>query len=164
MNPVTVTSSIARPQEEVFDYLANIANMPEFTDHFLTGWHLTRENPVGLGAGARFRIEAPLNRFSWSDLSFAEVERPRRIVARGRGGKSNRIRSMVTISLSQSSRGVTKVEWTWETVPAKPSDRIMEVVGGAGWWKRKMKRASRRLRTILEEDRGRGTRATVAGG
>ena len=164
MNPVTVTASIARPQEEVFDYLADIANLPEFTDHFLTDWRLTREDPVGTGAGARFRIEAPLNRFSWSDLTYAEVERPWRIVARGRGGKMNRIRALVTLNLSQASKGVTKVEWTWETVPAKPSDRFMEMFAGTGWWKRRMSRGARRLRTILEEDRGRGTRVTVAGG
>ena len=164
MNPVTVTASIARPQQEVFDYLSDVANMPEFTDHFLTGWHLTRANSRGVGAGARFKIEAPLNRFSWSDLTFAEVESPRRIVARGRGGKMNRIKALMTVNLSQSSKGVTKVEWTWETVPAKPSDRIMEMVAGSGWWKRKMSRGARRLRTILEEDRGRGKRVTVAGG
>jgi carbon monoxide dehydrogenase subunit G len=164
MNPVTVTASIARPQEEVFDYLSDIANMPEYTDHFLTGWHLLRENPVGVGAGARFKIEAPLNRFSWSDLTFAEVERPRRIVARGRGGKMNRIRALMTVTLTQSSKGVTKVDWTWETVPAMLSDRLLEIVGGRGWFKRKMNRSVRRLRTILEEDRGRGRRATVAGG
>lgn len=164
MNPVTVTASIARPQEEVFAYLADVANLPEFTDHFLTDWHLTREDSVGVGAGARFRIEAPLNRFSWSDLTYAEVDSPRRIVARGRGGKMNRIRALMTVTLSQPSRGVTKVDWTWETVPAKPSDRIMELLSGSGWWKRKMGRGARRLRTILEEDRGRGTRVTVAGG
>lgn len=164
MNPVTASTNVALPQEEVFAYLRDVANLPEFTDHFLTGWHLTREDPVGVGAGARFRIEAPLNRFSWSDLTYVEVEHPWRIVARGRGGKMNRIRALVTFTLTQPSRGVTKVDWTWETVPAKPSDRVMEILGGARWYRRRMARGARRLKAILEEDRGRGKRATVAGG
>jgi len=164
MNPVTASTNVARPQEEVFEYLRDMANLPEFTDHFLTGWHLTREDPVGVGAGARFHIEAPLNRFSWCDLTYVEVEHPWRIVARGRGGKMNRIRALVTFTLTQPSRGITKVDWTWETVPAKPSDRLMEILGGARWYRRRMARGARRLKAILEEDRGRGKRATVAGG
>ena len=42
-----------RPREEVFAYLADVANHPEFTDHFLKDWRLTREDSEGRGAGAR---------------------------------------------------------------------------------------------------------------
>ena len=52
-------SSISAPREQVFDYLQDIANHPEFTDHYLVDWHLTRIDSVGLGAGARFRVKAP---------------------------------------------------------------------------------------------------------
>ena len=55
MDPVTSTITIGRPREEVFDYLADIANHPEFSDHYLKDWHLTRVDSVGRGAGARFR-------------------------------------------------------------------------------------------------------------
>jgi len=65
VDPVNVSITVARPREEVFDYLVDIANHAEFTDHYLTDWHLTREDPVGRGAGARFRVKAPLQRFSW---------------------------------------------------------------------------------------------------
>ena len=76
MDPVTATVVIARPREEVFAYLADVANHPEFTDHFLVDWHLTREDTDGRGAGARFRDEAPFNRFSWGDFTLVEVDRP----------------------------------------------------------------------------------------
>ena len=33
MDPVTAHVVIDRPREEVFEYLADIANHPEFTDH-----------------------------------------------------------------------------------------------------------------------------------
>jgi uncharacterized protein YndB with AHSA1/START domain len=163
VEPITVTATIARPREEVFEYLADIANHPEFTDHYMVDWHLTREDGYGPGAGARFRIKAPLNRFSWADVTFADVQPPFKIVQRGRGGKYNRIRMLGTYTLSPGSSGTTRVQYTVETVPALLSDRLMEALGARAWTKRQAGKAMRRLRTILEEDRGRGDRASVAG-
>ncbi|MBV9607782.1 MAG: SRPBCC family protein [Solirubrobacterales bacterium] len=163
MEPFTVESTISRPREEVFEYLADIANHAEFTDHYRTDWHLTREDSIGAGAGARFRLKAPLSRFNWADMTFAEVQPPFRIVERGRGGKYNRIRMLGTYTLSPGAGGTTRVEYTIETVPVQPSDHLMEALGGSAWMRRKTRRAMRRLRSILEEDRDRGHRATVAG-
>jgi hypothetical protein len=56
------------------------------------------------------------------------------------------------------------VEFTNEIVPALLSDRILEKFGVRSWLKRKNRRALRRLRSILEDDEGRGKRATIAGG
>jgi len=164
MDPITVTTTISKPREQVFEYLVDIANHAEFTDHYLVDWHLTRENSVGPGAGARFRVKAPLSRFSWADMTFAEVTPPYRIVERGRGGKYNRIRMLGTYTLTPGSAGSTNVEYTLETEPVMPSDRLMEVLGGHRWSKRKATKAMRRLRQILEEGRGRGRRTSVAGG
>lgn len=163
MDPYTVESTISRPREEVFEYLADIANHAEFTDHYLTDWRLTREESYGTGAGARFRMKAPLSRFSWADITFSEVQAPFRIVERGRGGKYNRIRMLGTYTLSPGSGGTTRVEYTIETLPVMPSDHLMEALGGSAWLRRNTRRAMRRLRAILEEDRDRGRRATVAG-
>jgi len=158
-----VSTTIAKPREQVFDYLADIANHAEFSDHYLVDWHLTREDPYGTGAGARFRVKAPLNRFSWADMTIAELQAPYRIVERGRGGKYNRIRLMGTYTLSPGAGGTTKVEYTLETVPVMLSDKLMESIGGRAWMRRQAAKALRRLRTILEENRGRGRRASVAG-
>jgi uncharacterized protein YndB with AHSA1/START domain len=163
VEPFSVESTISRPREEVFEYLADIANHAEFTDHYLTDWRLTREDSYGAGAGARFRMNAPLSRFSWADMSFAEVQPPFRIVERGRGGKFNRIRMLGTYTLSPGPGGTTRVEYTIETVPVMLSDRLMESLGGGSWMRRQTRKAMRRRRTILEEDRDRGRRATVAG-
>ena len=163
MDPITVTTTISRPREQVFEYLADIANHAEFTDHYLVDWHLTREDSYGVGAGARFRIKAPLSRFSWADVTLAELQPPYRIVERGRGGKYNRIRMLTTYALSPGPGDSTKVEFTVETLPVMPSDRMMEALGGRAWSRRQATKAMRRLRTILEEDRGRGTRPSVAG-
>ena len=162
MDPVTAHVVIDRPREEVFDYLADIANHAEFCDHYLVDWRLLRENSYGVGAGARFRVKAPLNRFAWADLTLAEMKPPYRIVEHGRGGKFNRIRILSTYTLQEGPGDTTRVEFTLETEPALASDRLIEALGGRAWMKRKNSKAMRRLRTILEENRDRGRRPTVA--
>ncbi|MGH2889726.1 MAG: SRPBCC family protein [Solirubrobacteraceae bacterium] len=162
MEPFTVSTTIARPREQIYEYLADIANHAEFTDHYLVDWHLTRIETYGRGAGARFRIKAPMNRFSWADVTFAELQPPYRIVERGRGGKYNRIRMLGTYTLSPGPGDTTKVQFTFETEPSQLSDKLMETFGGRSWTRRKAARAMRRLRSILEEGRGRGERTTVA--
>ncbi len=164
MDPITVSIVVSAPREQVFDYLQDIANHPEFTDHYLVDWHLTRIDSVGRGAGARFRVEAPGNRFSWGDVTFVEVDRPSRIVEVGRGGKNNRIRTLGVYDLSSASAGTTRVQFTLQTTPATLTDRLIEGLGARGWMKRQNGRAMRRLRTILERGEGRGARVTVAGG
>ena len=164
MDPVTVSIVVSAPRERVFDYLQDIANHSEFTDHYLVDWHLTRIDSVGRGAGARFRVRAPRNRFSWGDVTFAEVDAPHRIVEVGRTGKNNRIRTLGVYELASAAAGTTRVRFTLETVPATLSDRLLESFGARGWLKRKNARALRRLRTIIESDVGRGQRVTVAAG
>jgi uncharacterized protein YndB with AHSA1/START domain len=163
VDPFTVSTTISKPREEVFDYLSDIANHPEFSDHYRVDWHLTRVESQGTGAGARFRVKAPFNRFAWADMTFVEVQPPYRIVERGRGGKYNRIRMLGSYTLSPGPSGTTKVEYTLETVPALLSDRLLEVFGGRAWNRRQASKAMRRLRSILEEGRGRGNRASIAG-
>jgi hypothetical protein len=163
LDPVTVSTTIGRPREAVFEYLADVANHPEFTDHFLVDWHLTREDSYGRGAGARFRVEAPLQRFDRADITLAEVEPPYRILGLGRGGKYNRVRITTVYTLTEGAGGSTEVEMTTETEPLLLSDRLMEALGTKRWYRRKAGRAMRRLRSILEEGEERGQRATIAG-
>jgi uncharacterized protein YndB with AHSA1/START domain len=164
VDPISVSVVIARPREEVFEYLADIANHPEFTDHFMVDWHLTREDSYGEGAGARYRIEAPLNRFPYADSTLVEVERPRRLVEVGRTGKYNRIRTLGIYELEPAAGGQTRVTFTFQSEPKMLSDRIMESFGARRWLTRKLRKAMRRLRSIMEDDRERGRRATIAGG
>jgi uncharacterized protein YndB with AHSA1/START domain len=162
VDPVASSITIGRPREEVFDYLADIANHAEFSDHYLKEWRLTRLDSVGRGAGARFRYDAPLQRFGWGDMTFIEVDRPYRIVAAGRGGKFNRNKTFTTWTLTPDGNG-TRVEHVTETEPALPTDRIMEAFGLRRWYKRGGRKALKRLQAILEENEDRGARATVAG-
>jgi uncharacterized protein YndB with AHSA1/START domain len=165
VDAVAVSTVVARPRAEVFEYLADVANHSEFMDHFTGDWHLTREESYGAGAGARFKVDIrPGSRFSWGDMTFAEVQRPERIVARGRFGKYGRTRTLTIWELEAEGEGATRVHVTYETEPGILSDRLNEALGGRRFWRRRLRRSLSRLARILEEDRGRGARTTIAGG
>jgi uncharacterized protein YndB with AHSA1/START domain len=164
VDPVTVHVTIDRPREEVFDYLADVANHPEFSDHYRKRWRLTREESAGRGAGARFFRDARWDRFGFYDINFSVVEPPYRLIAVGRGGKYNRTETFEQWTLEPAAGGGTRVEYVYETVPPLPTDKLVEALSGRrGWAKRNGAKALRRLRSILEENRDRGARATVAG-
>jgi hypothetical protein len=165
MNPVQHEVLIDRPASEVIAYLGDIANWPEFTDHFLTRWHLTSEESYGQGAGARFRMHRKLDRYSWADLTFAEFSSSRgQLLARGRMGKFNRTRWIVRVDVDEEAGG-SRVRLSVETEPGLPTDRLMEAVTLThGFHKRRWAKAMRRLRSILEDDEERGTRASISGG
>lgn len=164
MDPVSAEVVIARPREEVFEYLADIANHAEFCDHFLVDWHLTREDSYGAGAGARYKIKTPVrSRYNFGDSTLTEVIAPRLVAERGRLGKYNRILTRGVYELSEASGGSTRVTFTFETKPKFLSDKLNEALGKP-WFKRKNKKALNRLRAILEEGLDRGARPSVAGG
>ena len=76
---------------------------PSFTDHFLSDFHLTRIESTGVGAGARFRVQAPL-RSVWMDTTIVEQEEPFRIVEHGQGGRANRIRDQHGLGADRGPR------------------------------------------------------------
>lgn len=164
MEPVTLTTTIAKPREEVFEYLADVANHQEFTDHCLVDWHLTREDSYGKGAGARFRVKSRFDRFSYGDLTLVELRPPELIVATGRAGRFNRVRTRTEWRLEDFG-GVTKVTFVTETEPATQSDRLMEkFLRVPAATARCHRRALERLRSILEAGEQRGARTTLSGG
>jgi uncharacterized protein YndB with AHSA1/START domain len=164
VDPVSVSVTIGRPREEVFAYLADIANHAEFSDHYMTNWHLTRIDSVGRGAGARFRVGVRWQRFDWGDMTLVELDPPHRIVAVGRYGKFNRIKTTAIWTLDPGPGGSTDLEYMFESEPVFPTDRIVETLSGQRrYFKRKAGKALSRLQSILEEDHGRGARVRVAG-
>lgn len=162
MDPVTQSVLVSKPAVEVYDYLMDVANHPEFMDHFTSEWHLTREDTYGLGAGIRYRVSQRGNRFPWIDQTIMETQAPRRIVLAGRAGKYNRIRTTTVYELEPVAGGdATEVTVSFETEPKYPSDRLFD---RRGFYQRRLGKAMRRLRSILEENHDRGQRASIAGG
>ena len=151
-----MSTVISAPREQVFDYLQDIANHGEFTDHYLVDWHLTRIDSVGLGAGARFRVRAPGNRYSWADVTFAEVDRPYRIVEVGRTGKENRVGTLGALTSSLLPRPGPRGPVTLETMPAMLSDRLMESFAAGLAAAQEQARTQALLRSIIERGEGAG--------
>jgi uncharacterized protein YndB with AHSA1/START domain len=155
---VTVATSISAPREAVYDFVADLASRPAYTDHYLEDYRLARANPVGKGAAARFRM-----RGQYAELSIREAERPRRIVEELRIGRRGRNRAIAVYEFVPETGGVTRVELTTYGEAATPIDRLKEI-GLARWLRRNTKKALERLRLIFEEPpEGPLARATVAG-
>lgn len=161
MEPVTQSVVVRRPPAEVYDYLADVANHPEFMDHFASEWHLTREDSYGQGAGVRYRVHQRGNRFPWVDQTIIECQQPVCLVLAGRGGKYNRVRTLTRYDLQAAPEDSTHVTVTFETEPKYPSDRLHD---RPGFYRRRLGKAARRLRRILEDGDDRGVHASIAGG
>ncbi len=164
MGPVSAEIEIDASRERVFAALADLARRPSFTDHFLSGLHLTRIESSGVGAGARFRLASPL-RAIWMDTAIAELEPPHKIVEQGRGGRVNRIPTNTIWELTDGTGSLTRVRVSYWTEPANPLDRALEVLAAnsisaeRGW-----RQALRRLRDQLEGEAPAPAPIAVAGG
>jgi uncharacterized protein YndB with AHSA1/START domain len=164
MGPVSAQIEIDAPRGRVFETIADLAQRPSFTDHFLADFHLTRIESRGVGAGARFRVEQPL-RSVWMDTAIDEVEEPHRIVERGRGGRGNRIPTTTVWELLEGSGPLTGVRVSHWSEPANPVDSALERLSGASFWQQRgWNEALRRLRDQLEAGGPAAARVAVAGG
>jgi uncharacterized protein YndB with AHSA1/START domain len=164
MGPVSAEIEIDVPRERAFELIGDLSARPSFTDHFLTGFHLTRLDPSGVGAGARFRARSPL-RSVWMDTAIVEQEEPYRIVERGQAGRVNRIEVHTVWELRPGPGSLTAVRVSHWTEPDHPLDRAVELLSGASFWQaRGWREALRRLREVLESDRPADERIAVAGG
>jgi hypothetical protein len=148
MGPISAETEIDVPRERVFATLADLARRPSFTDHFLSGFHLTRIESAGVGAGARFRVEAPLRKV-WMDTTIAELDEPFQIVERGRGGRANRIPTRTVWELTGGPGSLTRVRFSHWTEPG-PVDRGLELLSAGSVWRPRRRRRRLRLREPRE--------------
>lgn len=163
MGPLSAEVEIDVPRERVFGFLADLANRPAFTDHFLSGFHLARIESAGEGASARFCMEGP-GAGLWFDTQITEAEFPHRITEHGRGGRLNRIPVATVWEIVEGPGALSTVRVTFWTDPSNPFDRLRESMGRSGAASRGLRTALRRLRDLLEEGGASAERASVAGG
>ncbi len=162
MGPVNAEIEIDVPRERAYDFLADLSNRPSFTDHFITGFHLSRIESTGIGAGARFELE-PIS--TWMDTVIEELEPPHRISERGRGGRVNRTSFRTAWELSEAASGMTSVRVVFWSEPVHVFDRVREVFGARSMRiRRQWEEALRRLRELLESDQILVAPRQVAGG
>jgi uncharacterized protein YndB with AHSA1/START domain len=163
MRPFEVSRVIDAPRERVFDYLSDIANHAEFTDHFVKDFRLERVESRGVGAAARFRIVLGLGSI-WCEQVLTKLERPYSIVAEGRGGRLARIEIRTEYRLTLHDQGMTRVQLTFSTLPATSIDRLREALGARMWLGHQQRRSLRRLQFILEQGEPSAHAARVAAG
>ncbi|HEX7244842.1 MAG TPA: SRPBCC family protein [Solirubrobacterales bacterium] len=164
MGPVSAEIEIDVPRQRAFEAIADLSLRPAFTDHFLTGFRLTRIESQGVGAGARFRI-AVWPRRVWADTTIVEADEPHRIVEHGRCGRVNRIATTTLWELTEGPGSLTAVRVSFWTEPANPVDRGLELLSAASIpYARRWREALRRLRDGLESGELDSGRVAVAGG
>jgi len=164
MGPVSAEVEIDVPRERAFSFVGDLANRPSFTDHFISGFHLTRIESSGMGAGARFRFDVPLHRI-WADTTIVELEAPFRIVEHGRGGRGNRVPSRTVWELTEAPGSLIKARVSYWTEPSHPTDKGREaLVAASARYERGWREAMRRLRDLLEGGVPAEGRIAVAGG
>jgi uncharacterized protein YndB with AHSA1/START domain len=150
MVPVTAHTFISAPREEIFDFVADLANRAAWTDHFTAELRLENPRSYGVGAAARYQLRGPFYK-PWIETEVIEADRPRRLVEATRGGRGGRTRGEITIELSRQGQGLTRVEMTIASEPGTPREAVMERLRARPWLRRQAKSALERLRTLFEE-------------
>jgi uncharacterized protein YndB with AHSA1/START domain len=161
--PLRVHTHISAPREQVFDLLADMAGRPSWTDHYMRDFRLENPRSSGVGAAARFRLDAPLNRH-WVETEIVEADRPRRVVEATRGGRLGHSQGEIVFELTPQGRSLTRVDMTMSSGPGTMREGFQEKLGSRGWMRRRAKSSLERLRAIFEERPDEPLdRATVAG-
>ena len=107
MGPVTAEITIDAPRERVFAAVADLAKRPSFCDHFQESFRLQRIDSTGVGAAARFHVDAPRFAF-WMETVIADLEPPHLIVESGRGGRIDRMDVGTAWELTDAGAGMTR--------------------------------------------------------
>lgn len=122
MKPVTVSTVVARPVAEVYDFLDVLANHESFTDHMLVKWKCS-----GPARGVGAKAEAKANTIGsqdWTDFEIVEAEPPVRIVEEGIGNGGKR-HTRGTYRLEELPDGKTKVSFELEWLETARAERLI---------------------------------------
>lgn len=153
MGPVMAEITIDAPRERVYAMISDLAMRPAFCDHFLEEFRLQRIQSRGVGAAARFRVDAPRFPF-WMESVVAELDPPHMVIERGRGGRIDRIPIGTAWELVESAGRMCDVTVTFWTEPEHAADKLTDRVAATGWFERQWKQALTRLRDLAEADAG----------
>jgi uncharacterized protein YndB with AHSA1/START domain len=162
MRPFSLTITIDAPRERVFDYLADVANHVEFSDHYLEDFRLERLESRGVGASASFRVA--FGRSQWGEAMIAELDRPYRIALEGQTGRIGRVKFRGVYTLTPYGHEMTRLEYEFSSAPATKVDELREALGGRAWLRRQSRKALRRLAQVLEEGQPSSHAVRVAAG
>jgi polyketide cyclase/dehydrase/lipid transport protein len=146
MKPVTVSTEVAKPIAEVYEFLEVLANHEGFNDHMLVDWDFSGPRR-GVGARAQARANT-IGSQDWTDFEVVEAEPPGLIVEEGVGNGGKR-RTRGTYRLEQLPGGGTKVSFELEWLEAARAERLAPSLIRA-FVRRANGKAMRRLAKQLE--------------
>jgi carbon monoxide dehydrogenase subunit G len=112
MKPVTVSTTINRPRDEIYAVLDDLMNHEAFTDHYLTSYERTETGIRVKGKGGG----------GWMEITPVSST-PDRIVEQGRSGRGGRRHTKGIYEL-EPRNGSTVVSFTNEIEPAGIGDRL----------------------------------------
>jgi uncharacterized protein YndB with AHSA1/START domain len=126
--PVTVTVEVARPRQEVFDFVDVLANREGWMDHLYKHW--TFEGPTrGVGGIAKAQVDAPSARERVT-LEVVEATAPERIVEEVESAHGKR-KTRSTYRFVEVGDGQTRIEFQFEWLETPRSERIAGPVSRA---------------------------------
>jgi uncharacterized protein YndB with AHSA1/START domain len=149
MGPLSAETTIDAPRERVWEVVADLANRPAFCDHFQHEFRLQRLDSRGVGAAARFRVDAP-RMGVWMETVIGEADEPHRLFESGRGGRLDRIPVFTVWELAPGAGTTTEARVTFWTQPSHPLDRLRERLGASRWFRRQWSRSLERLKALAE--------------
>jgi len=146
-DPVTVSVEVARPRQEVFEYVDVLANHERWMGLLYKNWSF--EGPKrGVGAIAKAQVDAPA---AAEKVTFEVVESvaPERIVEAGVSAHGKR-ETRGTYRFTEREGGGTKIEFelAWEKAPR--TERWVPFVSRA-FMGRALGKAMKKLAALLEE-------------
>jgi ligand-binding SRPBCC domain-containing protein len=146
MKPVTVSTVVDRPQEEVFAFLDVLGNHRAFTDHLLVDWTLSGAE-AGVGTHAHMRVKT-LGPAQWLDMETLVSEPPSRTVERSVSAGGKRV-TTGTYELAPADGGGTLVTFTFRWEQPTRGDRVTAPFVRA-FMRRGNGKAMERLKALLE--------------
>jgi uncharacterized protein YndB with AHSA1/START domain len=141
MKPITVSTTVDQPREEVFAFLDVLANHESFTDHMLVDWSFSGP-AAGVGARSRMRANLPGPK-DWVELEVLSAEAPATSVEETVGAGGRR-RTRGTYRLTELPTGGTRVEFELAFLAVPRRERLMMPLL-RGWLRRGNEKAMRRL-------------------
>lgn len=122
LKPVTVSTAVAKPIAEVYEFLDVLANHAGFMDHMLVDWKFSGPRR-GMGAKAEARANT-IGSQDWTDFEVVEAEPPSRIVEEGVGNGGKR-HTRGTYRLEELPDGETKISFELEWLESAKAERLI---------------------------------------
>jgi hypothetical protein len=139
MKPVSVSTVVDRPREEVYDFLEDLANHEAFTDHMMVDWQ---------GGGDRVTVRSKVMRSDRMTIDTIEKVRPERTVENAVGKNGARL-TEGTYTLKEAGPGRTEVTFTFRYLKAPPSERGIFAPLVRAFLQRGNAKAMERLRVLM---------------